>query len=224
MPIHVWRQAIAACLVLLAPTGAHAAGGAYVVDDAAIGKPGECQVESWASHASNNHFIGTTQPACIVRLGIPVEFTAVFAATRSDAWTTFTGLHAKVAPVNMGGVAIAVSGGRLFDVTDGEKSFSFITVPVTLKVHDRFRINLNAGGLWGERAHFTWGASLEWDVRQSWTLIGEVFGLTGPSEDPRLQVGLRHSPTKSVDLDLIYGNNITGEHAHWLTAGLTVRF
>ena len=224
MHIQVWRQAIAVWLVSFAPTGGYAAGGAYVVDDAAIAKPGECQVESWASHASNSHFIGTTQPACTVRLGIPVEFTAVFAATRADAWTAFTGLQAKVVPMDRGGVTIAVSAGRLLDVTDGEKSFSFITVPVTLKVHDQFRINLNAGGLWAERDHFTWGASLEWDVRQSWTLIGEVFGLTGPSEDPRLQVGLRHTPTKSVDLDLIYGNNITGERAHWLTAGLTVRF
>jgi hypothetical protein len=28
----------------------------------------------------------------------------------------------------------------------------------------------------------------------------------------------------AIDLDIVYGHNITGENASWITAGLTVRF
>jgi hypothetical protein len=224
MLIQVWRQAVAVCLAASAPTAAGAAGGAFVVDDAVIGKPGECQVEAWVAQADNGHFIGTTQPACTVRLGIPVEFTVTLAHARSEAWTHFTGLQAKVVPLDTTHIAIAFTVGRVLDVTTGDSSFSFINLPVTIKLHDQFRINLNAGGLWAERDHFTYGASLEWDIAQSWMTIAEVFGLTGPSEEPRFQLGLRHMPTKSIDLDLIYGNNLTGENAHWVTAGVTARF
>ena len=224
MHIRILQRATAACLVLFAPTSLLAAGGPYIVDDAAIGKPGECQIESWASYASNGRFLGTTQPACVFNFGSAVEMTASLAATRSDTWSKFTGLQAKLVPWEASGIAIAFSAGTVLDVTNGESTFSYVNVPITIKVQERVRINLNAGVLWDDRDHFTWGAGFEWDFRQSWTLIGEVFGVTGASEDPRLQLGVRHTPTKSVDLDLVYGNNITNEHAHWLTAGLTVRF
>jgi len=39
-----------------------------------------------------------------------------------------------------------------------------------------------------------------------------------------VQAGLRVTPTEKLDLDLIYGHNITGENAHWFTAGLNLRF
>ena len=58
---------------VLLPAQAHAAGGAFAVDDVEIGKPGDCKVESWASIASNHDFIAVTSPACVVKLGIPVE-------------------------------------------------------------------------------------------------------------------------------------------------------
>jgi hypothetical protein len=38
-----------------------------------------------------------------------------------------------------------------------------------------------------------------------------------------LQSGLRYSLTKRIDWDLIYGRNLTGEGANWITLGLTVR-
>jgi hypothetical protein len=46
----------------------------------------------------------------------------------------------------------------------------------------------------------------------------------GPGQtNPRFQSGLRYSPTKDIDWDLIYGRNLTGEGANWITVGLTVR-
>ena len=51
-----------------------------------------------------------------------------------------------------------------------------------------------------------------------------MFGETGTLSEPRMQAGLRYTPMKSVDVDIIYGHNVTGENANWITAGLTVRF
>ena len=62
------------------------------------------------------------------------------------------------------------------------------------------------------------------------TLIAEVFGLVGERTDPRsiidprFQAGIRFTPIETVDLDLIYGRNIAGENANWITVGLNVRF
>ena len=39
----------------------------------------------------------------------------------------------------------------------------------------------------------------------------------------RAQVGLRYTPVEAVDLDLIWGRNITGVRADWITVGLTLR-
>jgi hypothetical protein len=32
-----------------------------------------------------------------------------------------------------------------------------------------------------------------------------------------MQAGLRYSPIKTVDVDVIYGHNLIGERANWIT-------
>src|SRR6201999_666185 len=92
-PARLWA---ALWLAVLAPTSAYAAGGAYVVDDAVIGKPGDCQVETWVALASNHDLQAFTQPACVVKLGIPVELTGSFARVRSEGvWQTQVGPKIK---------------------------------------------------------------------------------------------------------------------------------
>jgi hypothetical protein len=41
--------------------------------------------------------------------------------------------------------------------------------------------------------------------------------------NPRYQTGLRYSPNKDIDGDLIYGRNLLGEGSNWITVGLTIR-
>lgn len=208
---------------------AHAAGGPYVVDDAAIGNVGECQVESWISVASNGDFIGVTQPACVVRIGVPVEFTTALQSVRADhEWAALTGLQGKfiLVPMEPNNAAVALTIGTLVDATHGE-SLTFVNVPLTIKVNNGLRANVNVGWLFDtihDVGHLTWGGGFEWDFHKSWTLIGEVFGLTGDQSEPRMQAGVRYSPTTAVDLDVIYGYRLVGDKADWITAGLTVRF
>jgi hypothetical protein len=40
--------------------------------------------------------------------------------------------------------------------------------------------------------------------------------------EPHVQAGLRYSPIKTVDVDVIYGHNLIGERANWITAAVTV--
>ncbi len=137
-------------------------------------------------------------------------------------------------PIEKGKLGLAISGGTAFDLLTGENSGSFINVPATLQVTEQFKINLNAGWLYvrAEDLHWiTYGAGFEWNFVKPLTLIGEVFGLAGhhhvePASvrEPRAQLGLRFTPVENIDIDVIYGRNIFGENANWITLGLNVRF
>jgi hypothetical protein len=205
------------------------AAGPYAVDDAAIGNPGECQVESWISAADSGDLVAVAQPLCVVKLGIPVELTATLQPVRVDGeWADLKGLQIKFIVLRLAGgdIVVATTAGTLLDVGNGE-SLTLVNLPMTVNVGEGLRLNVNAGWLSdtaADSSHLFMGLAAEWDFRSSWTLIAEVFGQTGAQEEPRMQAGLRYAPTKDIDVDIIYGYNIAGEHASWTTAGLTVRF
>ncbi len=230
--------------VLLQPVTAFAAGGAFAVDDVEVGKPGECKVESWTSAAANHDFTAVTAPACVVKLGLPVELGGQLQRSRADgAWSTNGTLKAKanLIPIANHPFGLGISGGSSWDLVTGANSSGFINVPITLQIHDAVRINLNGGWLYDNLAkinYLTWGAGFEWNFVKPLTLIGEIYGQAGrlpatgggdapaPNSirEPRSQIGLRVTPHEQVDIDLIWGHNITGDHSHWLTLGLNLRF
>ena len=231
MRLSTYCRILGVCALICWSARADAAGGAYVVDDAAIGMPGECQVETWASHADNGHLVAALAPACVVDLGAPVEFTTTMLGSRANSeWMGTAGLQAKVilVPVGPATAGIALVAGTVVDFDRGQIASSFVNVPVTIQVHDHLRVNLNGGWLDDrveDASHITWGSGFEWDLAKKWTLIGEVYGLVGsPGHEPRMQAGLRYMPAETVDCDLIYGNNIAGENANWITAGVTFRY
>lgn len=229
---------------LLLSERANAAGGAYVVDDVEIANPGECKVKSWAQAASNHDFIAVTSPACVVKLGIPIELGAALQRSRDDSqWGTGGTLKAKanLIPVANHPFGLGIEGAVTWDLLTGANTGGTIFVPVTIQVNDAFRVNLNGGWLYdnlNKIGYASWGAGFEWNFVKPLTLIGEVFGQAGslPSGDdddppapnairePRAQLGVRYTPKDNIDLDLIWGHNITGENAHWFTIGLNVRF
>jgi hypothetical protein len=230
--------------VVLLPARADAAGGAFVVDDVEVGKPGDCKVESWMSAAANHDFTAVTAPACVVKLGIPVEFSGQLQRSRDEGvWGTIGMLRAKadVVPVENHPFGLGISGGSSWDLITGANTGGFINVPVTLQIQDKLRVNVNGGWLYNSAArihYLTWGAGFEWNFVTPLTLIGEVYGQasglptveTGDPpapnaiREPRTQIGLRFTPRGNIDIDLIWGHNITGENAHWGTIGLNLRF
>jgi len=236
-PARRWPAlSLLAIAMALAPAAAQAAGGAFVVDDAEVGKPGECKVESWAQFGSNHDMAVIAQPACVINAGIPVELGGAIARTRSaDEWSTSAGPKAKVnlLPIETGRVGVGLAGMAGWDLGTGQYLGQLLYVPLTLQLRDDFRININGGWQYDAAARLSyayWGAAFEWTFMQPLTLIGEVFGLAGPTSDPttittpRAQLGLRLTPVSSTDIDLIYGYNLGGENAHWVTIGLNLRF
>jgi len=227
----------AAGITLVAPGDARAANGAFVVDDSDTPPGGSCKLESWVSFASNSNFIASTVPTCAFDFGGRViEFSAQFQRFRVDGeWGTGLVTKAKTnfIPSGTGKLGVGLAGGTAHDLITGETVGAYAYVPFTYGVTDDFKILVNGGWLFDRPTdqHFlTYGAAIEWNFVKPLTLIAEVFGLAGQRTDPRtitdprFQAGLRYTPMDAFDIDLIYGRNITGENANWVTVGLNVRF
>ncbi len=210
-----------------------AADGAFAVDSTDFGKPGECKVESWMSAAANRDIIAALAPACVVKLGIPVEFSSQLQRSRSDeVWSTSGTAKVKtnIIPLEKKIFGVGIAGGISWDLITGAYTGGFIYVPVTFALREDLRLNVNGGWQYdnvNKIPYLTWGASFEWEFVKKFTLIGEVYGQSGrlpatePDDapapnsirEPRTQLGLRFTPKENVDIDVIWGRNITGECA-----------
>lgn len=219
------------------PREALAAGAAYVVDTAEVGEPGACKVESWGSAASNHDFFAATSPACVVSMFRPVELSSQFSRARADQeWMTAAApkIKTNLVPTAIGSWGFAISGTSTYDFTTQQNTTLAVTIPATLRVSNVVRINLNAGWQWDRVAgqHYaTYGAGIDWRTPDNvWTLTAEVFGQLGARQEiigvtePRFQVGLRWRPIDEFNVDLIYGRNIYGENANWITLATVFRF
>ena len=139
----------------------------------------------------------------------------------------------NIIPTAIGSWGVAISATAAYDLITGETAALAVTVPATLRVSNVVRINLNAG--WqldrtANRNYFTYGAGFDWRTPDNvWTLTGEMFGQAGVAEEPgvvqpRFQLGLRYRPVDQFNVDLIYGRNLAGERANWITLATIVRF
>lgn len=218
-------------------THAEAAGGAYAVDDAQTAPLNTCQVESWLSVARNRDLVAASAPACTVEIGVPVELKAEFQRVRAlGSWASTINLQAKtsILPVEVGKVGLAVSTSATYEFGIDQVAATFVNVPLTYAASEHLRFNVNVGWLHSPavaRSWATWGVGFEWQFVQKLTLVAEAFGQVGPRPaespaitDPRMQAGLRYTPVESIDLDVVYGRDITGVQTHWITVGLTARF
>jgi hypothetical protein len=233
-------RAAAAALLLMAlasPPQAHAANGAVAVDDTDVDPVGKCKVDSWASFASNRDRLGVVSPGCVFDFGRPVDITFGFVRGRTDGeWESAATvkLRTLIVPGGVGQWSLLFSAAAAYNITTNELADVLINIPATFQVVENFKINLNAGWLHNlpnDRSFGTWGASFDWSVSDKISLIGEAFGLLFNNDpdrphanDPRAQFAVRFKPTEDIDFDVIYGRNIFGENAHWITVGLNVRF
>lgn len=214
---------------------ARAANGAYAVDAADISEAGSCKVESWMSAAANTDFSAVANPSCVVDPFRPVELSLLTNQSRSDGdWSTTIVPKAKTnfVPTGIGKFGFSFYAAGSFDALTGENLTAFAVAPATFRLSENMRININGGWLWDrtvDRHYLTYGLGFDWkftDVLQ-WTI--ETFGQAGVSNipgavRPRFQTGVRYRPNEIFSIDLIYGRNITGENANWITIGTTIRF
>ena len=227
--------AITAGSALLASTGARAANGAFAVDAADISEVGSCKVESWISTAINTDFSAVANPSCVANIFKPVELSLLTNRARSDGdWSTSIAPKAKwnIVPTGIGKFGFAFYAGGSFDALTGDNLTAFAVVPATYRLSETMRININAGWLWDrtvDRHYLTYGLGFDWKFTDVLQLTIEAFGQAGASDvpsvvRPRFQTGVRYRPNEIFSVDVIYGRNITGENANWLTIGTTVRF
>jgi hypothetical protein len=220
---------------LLAASDAGAANGAYAVDAADISEAGSCKVESWISTASNTDFSAVANPSCVVNVFKPVELSLLTNRSRSDGdLSTSIAPKAKtnLIPTGIGKFGISFYAAGSFDALTGDNLTAAAVVPATYRLSETMRVNINGGWLWDrtvDRHYLTYGLGFDWkftDVLQ-WTI--EAFGQAGVSDTPsvvrpRFQTGVRYRPNEIFSVDVIYGHNITGENANWITIGTTIRF
>ena len=166
----------------------------------------------------------------------PVEVSAQFTRSRADAeWDTGVSpkLKTNIVPTAIGSWGVAVSGTASYDLLTKENTALAVTIPATLRLSNVVRINLNAGWLLDRtvnRHYATYGAGFDWRTPDNvWTLTGELFGQAGVAEqsglvEPRFQLGLRYRPVDRFNIDVIYGRNLAGERANWITLATVVRF
>jgi hypothetical protein len=214
---------------------AWAANGAYAVDSADISEVGSCKLESWISTATNTDFSMVANPSCVVDVGKPVEFSVLGNRARGDGeWSTTLQPKAKtnLVPTGIGKFGFALYGGGSFDVLTGDNLTAFAVVPATYRLSETMRINLNGGWLWDhivDRHFLLYGIGWDWKFTGVLQLTLEVFGQAGQADRPsvtrpRFQAGVRYRPNEIFSVDLIYGRNIMGENANWITLGTTIRF
>jgi hypothetical protein len=214
---------------------ARAAGTAFAVDTSEIAETGACKIESWASRADNRDALTTVNPVCVVDIGRPVELSALIARSRQDGeWATTVAPKAKtkLVPTQIGSFGFALAAGTGFDLVEGEQSFMFAYVPATLRLSEVVRINVNGGWLWDrtiDRHYLIHGVGIDWKLTDILTVTVETFGQAGNGDEPavtqpRFQAGLRLRPIETLSFDLIYGRNVYGEDANWITLATTVRF
>jgi hypothetical protein len=221
----------------LAPIdAAWAANGAYAVDAADISEPGSCKLESWVSTATNADFSAVANPSCVVNLGQPVELTLQANRARSDGeWSTTLSPKAKlnIVPTGIGKFGFSVEAGGGFDTSTGTNTTAFVVLPATYRLSETMRFNVNGGWFWDrtiDKHYFSYGVGYDWKFTDVLQLTVEAFGIAGGATEfssvtrPRAQAGVRYRPNEIFSVDLIYGHNITGENANWITLGTTVRF
>jgi hypothetical protein len=231
----VFVAAMAISMLVAAPNDARAANGAYAVDAADISEVGSCKVESWMSAAANTDFSAVANPSCVVNILKPVELSMLTNHARSDGdWSTSIQPKAKwnLVPTGIGKFGFAFYAGGSFDALTGENLTAFAVVPATYRLSETMRINVNGGWLWdrtADRHYLTYGIGFDWKFTEvlQWTI--EAFGQAGASDvpslvRPRFQTGVRYRPNEIFSVDVIYGRNITGENANWITIGTTIRF
>src|SRR5260370_1043398 len=234
MGLRIILVATAAILSLLAAGDARAANGAYAVDAAYISEVGSCKVESWISTATNTDFSAVANPSCVANIFKPVELSLLTNRSRSDGdWSTSIAPKAKwnIVPTGIGKFGFSFYAGGSFDALTGDNLTAFAVVPATYRLSETMRININAGWLWDrtvDRHYLTYGLGFDWKFTDVLQLTIETFGQAGASDipsvvRPRFPTALRYRPNTIFSLDLIYGRNISGENANWITIGTTVR-
>ena len=222
-----WGAALAAPLLLLA-SSAWASGNSHVIDDSEIETPGVCHLEAWSTRFAPRHGLLNLSPACTRKAWPNLELGGTFQHgwdSGVDQATLGPAFKLTLRP-EKSGLGLAITGASAWNLSSGQWETASLIAPVTLKVNDKLRFNLNLG--WSHSragAHLDaafYGAQTEVDVARDLTVMVEAFQRDGDKAGG--QAGLRWNPGGGrFDFDLVAGRRIDGATPRAVTLGLTVR-
>jgi hypothetical protein len=228
------RLARVSCVGLLAGSSlcamapVFAAGSAHVVDDSEVEEPGRCHVDSWAARQNRSNGSAVLSPACTSTAMPKLELSAALQRNWGSSRDTLVGPGFKYNFLpEADGMGLALAGSGAWSTRDGHFDNALLVVPLTLRLNQELRVNLNAGWSYthsrGRKEQLFLGAQVEYAITSDVSLMAEVFGRDG---DPiGRQMGVRWTPGKGdVDVDLLYGRRLDGTTPRTVTLGVSFRF
>jgi hypothetical protein len=226
--MHLALGAAIAVSMLSVASAAWASGNEHVIDDSVVETPGVCHLESWATRFGPRHGLVNLSPACTREAWPNLE---IGGAVQHgwDNGTSDTTIGPALKYTLRGeetGLGLGVIGGGAWSVRSGRLETASLIAPVTLKLNDRVRFNLNAGWSYArasvKRDAAFYGAQAELGVARDLTVMVEAFQRDGGKAGG--QLGLRWNPGGGrVDFDLIAGRRIDGVTPSAITLGVTLR-
>ena len=160
--------------------------------------------------ATNTDFTAVANPSCAVNVFRPVELSMQTVRSRSDGdWSTTPraqGQDGTSFRPESGRFGLSFYAGGSFDALTGDNLTAFAVVPVTYRLSETMRINLNGGWMWdrmADRHYLVYGAGFDWKLTDTlqWTI--EAFGQAGQSDEPERDpaaVSDRHSLPAERDI------------------------
>lgn len=212
-------------LALLAAGPAFAAGGAHVIDDAAVETPGTCHLENWVTRSSGGQWLLISAPACTRAAWPNLEIGGFVSRTWSPGTDdTLIGLAPKLTlRSEERGIGLGISASAGYGVDRGRFETASVNVPVTIPAGRRLRFNLNGGWQWSHAGHDLFlGGQAEFALMPNLGLMGE--GFTRARGKAGGQTGLRWTTAKGrMDVDFLAGRYLDGTTPTAITLGITLR-
>lgn len=218
---HSLAHAALALSCLATANAARAAGGHHAVDDASMLDPGQCQLEIWVEH-SPAHRLTHAGPGC--RLG-PVEagFSLDRSADNGDKWQTLWSPQIKWATPLTAQLAVGAVWTLSWQSPAPRQTARSILLPVTWQPHSSLALHLNLGRDFPKSVNrvIRRGAAMEWQALPQWQALAEWFD---DGQQGRRRLGLRHSWSDQVSLDLRRVDSTSHPHRPWWTLGVNWTF
>lgn len=204
---------------------AHAAGGHYEVDDAALIERGSCELEVWHTRFDGDVSESVLFPACNPWGDLQLGVAAIRASQAGDQSATLAEVEAKTAwqDAEADGWALGLAVLGTWNESDGRYEKTTLLVPLTLAASERLLVNLNAGWV-NERDDedaSLWGAGVVYDLHHHLDVIAETSGTH--RGETRAQAGLRMI-FRDAHIDLGYGRMRRDSSDDWWTVGLARGF
>jgi hypothetical protein len=199
----------------------HAAGGAYLVDDASITPAGHCQLESWLQALAGGHSLLSVNPACSTG---PVEWTAgLVAQSRPSQRQLQPGVKWMLRDPGTQSWGLALQANLSYAHGHTLNRSTYAAATFALDSSKRWALNTEVGGLQVER--HAWrplaGVGIEFELASTVTLLAErLWSARQPTET---QAGARWL-LGSSSIDLIAGCNTAQRQDKWLTLGINLAF